>query len=114
MKGRRGGGVVDELMRLRAESTESLLLLVASLLLFPLTAAAALVGAAPKLGPTVFTPLSNTELAVLPLLTVGRWTVEGDPNPKILRFFCATLNTLRLQPTKRKTRQAPAHPLDPD
>ena len=87
------GGVVAGL--LRAESTKSLLLFPAALLLlFPLTekaaAAAALVGA-PKLEPTVFAPPTNTEFAVLPLLTVRRWMVEGNPNPKMLRFFCATL-----------------------
>ena len=62
-----GRGVVAGL--LRAESTESLLSLAALLLLlFPLTekAAAALVGAAPKFGSTVFAPPTNIELTVLP------------------------------------------------
>jgi hypothetical protein len=84
-----GRGVVAGL--LRAESTENLLSLAALLLLllFPLTekaapAVAALVGA-PKLGPAVFAPPTNTELVVLPLLTFGRRMVQGNPNPKILR-----------------------------
>lgn len=46
--------------------------------------------AAPKLGPTTFTPPTNTKLAVLPLLIVGRRMADGNPNPKILRFFYLT------------------------
>ena len=77
-------------MKLRAESTESLLSLVASFLLTEKAAAAAALVGAPKLGPTVFAPLINTELAVLPLFTVERRMVEGNPNPNRLHFFCAT------------------------
>ena len=61
-----GRGIVAGL--LRAESKGSLLSLAALLLLFPPTektavaAAAARVGAAPTLGPTMFAPPTNTEL----------------------------------------------------
>jgi hypothetical protein len=92
----RGVVVVVVGLLLRAESTESLLLLFAG------TEVAAGAGAL-KLGPTVFAPPTNTELAVLPLLTVGRRMVEGKPNPKILRFFCATPPTPKCAP-------APADP----
>ena len=42
---------------------------------------------APKLGPTMFAPPINTELAVLPLLTVGRRMVGGSPNPQNTTFL---------------------------
>ena len=90
---------------LRAELTESLVPWMT--LLFPLTEKAAreaLVGA-PKLGPTVFAPLTNTKLAVLPLPAVRRWMVEGNLLAKIMHFFCATAlhpNALQLQLTKTK------------
>ena len=77
-------------MKLRAESMESLLSLVASFLLTEKVAAVAALVGAPKLRLTVFAPPINTELAVLPLFTVERRMVEGNPNPKILHFFCAT------------------------
>jgi len=65
-----GRGIVAGL--LKVESTESLLSLAALLLLFPPTektavaAAAARVGAAPKLGPTMFAPPTNTKYAPAP------------------------------------------------
>ena len=91
------------LLWLSAESTESLLSLATLLLVFPLTEKAAAAGVAalveaPKLGPTVCTPPTNIELVVLRLLTVGKRIVEGNPNPTILRFFCATPPTPKYDP----------------
>jgi hypothetical protein len=98
-----GWGDVVGLLRLSAESTESLLSLATLLLLvFPLTEKAAaagvatLVGAQNSVQPCVLP--TNIELVVLLLLTVGRRIVGGNPNSTILHFFCAIPPTPKYDP----------------